>query len=126
MFDAVAVTLPAADMERAKAFYRDYLDLEPYQTDEDGTARYNVGDMMMLLYPSEFAGTNQATAAGFGVSDLEGTVAGLRVRGIAFEEYDFGDAATVDGILSFPDGTKAAWFKDTEGNILGLFQDAGA
>lgn len=124
MFDAIAATLPAADIERAKGFYRDKLGLEPFQEEVDRSARYRVGETLFMLYPSEFAGTNQATAAGFAVSDIEAVVAELRGRGIAFEEVEFAGARTVDGILSMPDGTRGAWFKDSEGNVIGLFQEA--
>ncbi len=80
-----------------------------------------MGDTTLVVYPSQFAGTNQATAAGLGVDDVEEVVIDLRDKGIRFEEYDFGDFRTVDGIFTAPDGTRGAWFKDTEGNIIGLF-----
>jgi predicted enzyme related to lactoylglutathione lyase len=124
MFDAVAATLPAADMARAKEFYRERLSLEPFQEEPDGSARYRLGESMFLIYPSEFAGTNRATAAGFAVSNIEAVVGDLRGRGVVFEELDYGEAKTVNGILSMPSGTRGAWFKDSEGNTIGLFQDA--
>ena len=124
MFDAVVATLPAADITRAKAFYREKLAVEPLTEDADGSLRYQVGDTMLLIYPSEFAGTNQATAAGFAVSDIETVVVDLRGRGVVFEDLDYGEAKTVDGILALPNGTRGAWFKDSEGNTIGVFQDA--
>ena len=120
MFDAVAATLPAADMARAKEFYRDKLGLEPFQEEPDGSARYRLGESLFLVYPSEFAGTNRATAAGFAVSDIESVVGDLRDRGVVFEELDYGEAKTVDGILTMPNGTRGAWFNDSEGNRVGL------
>jgi len=74
------------------------------------------------VYPSQFAGTNQATAAAWQVDDLAAVVAALRERGVVFEEYDLGEIRTVDGIAVAPDGTKAAWSRDSEGNILGISQ----
>ena len=124
MFDAVVATLPVADIARAKAFYREKLALEPFQEEADGSARYQVGATMLLIYPSEFAGTNQATAAGFSVSDIEAVVADLGGRGVVFEELDYGDMKTVGGILEMPNGTRGAWFNDSEGNTIGVFQDA--
>jgi len=117
----IAATLPASDMERAKAWYAKVLQLQPKEITEDGSAWYELGQTSFIVYPSEYAGTNKATAAAIGVDDVEATVAELKSRGAVFEEYDFGDdARTVDGILTSPSGRKMAWCKDSEGNILGL------
>ena len=119
------VTLPATDLDRAKAWYASVLGLEPVSLDESGDAWYESGGSRFLLYASTFAGTNQATAAGIEVDDVDASVAELRARGASFEEYDFGDAfRTVDGIVTAADGRKLAWFKDSEGNILGLVSAA--
>jgi catechol 2,3-dioxygenase-like lactoylglutathione lyase family enzyme len=59
------------------------------------------------------------------VPDVRATVEGLRARGVTFEEYDFGDFKTVDGIMETPDGFANAWFKDGDGNIVGVVSDAG-
>ncbi len=116
-------TLPASDMARAKEWYRDKLGLKPVEELPMGEAMYETGGSQFMLYPSKFAGTNQATAAGFLVSDFDATVAELRSNGVIFEEYDFGEGmATVDGVIMMPDGRKGAWFKDSEGNTLGLAQ----
>ena len=116
-------SLPASDMARAKEFYKDKLDLKPTRDASDGGVYYETGGTEFFLYPTSFAGTNQATAAGWSVDDIESTVAGLKSRGVVFEEYDFDELKTVDGIATTPDGQKAAWFKDSEGNILAVFQD---
>lgn len=121
---ALQASLPASDIARAKDFYRDKLDLKPVREASDGGAYYESGGAAFFLYPSGFAGTNQATAAAWEVDDIEATVAELRGRGVVFEEYDFDELKTVDGIATTPEGQKAAWFKDSEGNILGLFKDA--
>ncbi len=116
-----AVSLPAADMDRAKAWYASILELEPSRITENGDAWYEIEGTRMLLYASQFAGTNQATAAGLEVEDLEATVTALKARGAIFEDYDFGEEfRTVDGILTTPNGQKMAWLKDSEGNILGI------
>lgn len=112
-------TLPASDMARAKSFYADKLDLKPVE-DSEHEAWYETGGARFLLYMSGFAGTNKATAAGFNVDDVEATVADLKGRGVTFEEYDFDELKTVDSIATTEDGTKAAWFKDSEGNIIGI------
>jgi catechol 2,3-dioxygenase-like lactoylglutathione lyase family enzyme len=108
-------------MERAKAWYASVLQMEPAEVDENGDAWYESGGTRFLLYASQFAGTNQATAMGVEVEDVDAAVAEFRARGAVFEEYDFGeDFRTVDGIVTTPDGEKTAWLKDSEGNILGL------
>jgi catechol 2,3-dioxygenase-like lactoylglutathione lyase family enzyme len=114
--------LPASDLDRAKRWYSEKLDLEPVREDEYGGAEYEAGGATFLLYRSEFAGTNKATAAGFRVDDFDGAIAELRSRGVVFEEVDFGEfGSTVDGVMTMPDSNdKAAWFKDSEGNILAI------
>ena len=119
---ALHPVLPASDLDRAKRWYAEKLGLEPVREDEYGGAEYEVGGAMFLVYRSEFAGTNKATAAGFRVDDFDATVAELRSAGVVFEDVDFGEfGSTVDGVITMPGSTdKAAWFKDSEGNILSL------
>ena len=124
MFDNTPLhtVLPASDLDRAKKWYSDKLGLEPVSEDEYGGAHYEVGGASFIVYLSDFAGTNQATAAGFQVQDFDSVVAELRTRGVTFEDVDFGEMGeTVDGVITTPDGSdKAAWFKDSEGNILSV------
>lgn len=114
--------LPASDLERAKRWYSDKLGLEPVEEDEYGGAHYEIGGGTFLVYTSEFAGTNKATAAGFRVENFDAVIAELRGNGVVFEDVDFGPlGVSVDGVIATPDGKdKAAWFKDSEGNILSL------
>ena len=115
--------LPVADIERAKTWYADKLGMEPSMEDEErGMAMYQHAGSMFLLYTTEHAGTNKATAAGFMVDDFDEVVARLRDKGVTFEEVDFGEGGkTVDGVITSPDGTeKSAWFQDSEGNIIGV------
>lgn len=117
----IGATLPASDLERAKDWYSRVLELEPVETTEDGSFWYETGGTRFMVYSSQFAGTNQATAAAIGVDDVEAAVAEYRSRGAVMEEYDFGeDFRTVNGILTTPTGAKMAWMKDSEGNILGV------
>ena len=119
---ALHPVLPASDLDRAKRWCAEKLGIEPVREDEYGGAEYEVGGAMFLIYRSEFAGTNKATAAGFRVDDFDATIAELRSAGVVFEDVDFGEfGSTVDGVLTMPGSTdKAAWFKDSEGNILSL------
>jgi predicted enzyme related to lactoylglutathione lyase len=112
-------TIPAADLPRARQFYEKTLGFDPDLVTPTGVF-YRAKGSLLFVYASTFAGTNQATTAGFQVPDLPAAVAELKSRGIRFEEYDLGDYKTVDGMMDTPSG-KSAWFKDTEGNIIGLF-----
>lgn len=116
--------LPASDFDRAKAWYSDKLGLEPtFEDTERGMAGYEHAGGMLLVYTSEFAGTNLATAAGFISDDFDADVAALRARGVILEDLEFPDGtSTVDGIAEAPDGSggKSAWFQDSEGNILAI------
>ncbi len=125
MFDQSPLmpTLAASDLDRAKSWYADKLGLEPVSEDpERGTAVYEIGGSPFMVYLSEFAGTNKATAAGLFVTNFDSVVDQLRANGVEFESIDFGEMGhTVDGVISSPDGSeKGAWFKDSEGNILAI------
>jgi catechol 2,3-dioxygenase-like lactoylglutathione lyase family enzyme len=112
--------LAASDLDRARAWYSEKLGLEPVNPDDDELL-YRVGGTQFGVYPSENAGTNQATAARLIVADFDAARANLVSRGVVFEDYDLGeDFRTVEGVLVSPDGEKTSWFKDSEGNILAL------
>lgn len=113
-------TIPASDLARARRFYEETLGFEADRVTPAGVV-YRAKDSWLLLYPSSSAGTNKATACGFQVPDLPAMVAELKGRGIRFEEYEFPDFKTVNGIVRTPVGS-SAWFKDSEGNIIGLVQ----
>jgi predicted enzyme related to lactoylglutathione lyase len=119
-FSDAAATLPASDFERAKAFYGGTLGLESFMEDAGGVM-YRAGSSSVFVYPSEFAGTNKATAATFVVADTVAAMEELRGKGVTFEEYDFPGLKTVNGIAEM-DGERAAWFVDSEGNILSISQ----
>jgi hypothetical protein len=74
------------------------------------------------VYPSEFAGTNKATSMGFMAKDLTAEMDALKAKGITFEEYDIPGVHTEGGIHDFGNGERGAWFKDSEGNIIALFE----
>jgi catechol 2,3-dioxygenase-like lactoylglutathione lyase family enzyme len=117
-----AAMLPASDIERAKGWYRDTLGLEPGYEDEGGVQYETGGGTQFWVYPSQFAGTNQATALGFLAKDLSSEMDELRSKGVTFEEYDIPGVKTVDGVAEFAPGERGAWFKDSEGNIIALFE----
>ncbi len=127
-------TLPASDLERAKAFYRDTLRLAVVLETPDGVVFEVAADVgqprvgwadsaTFLVYPTPNTDRGGHTQMGFLVDDLEATVAELKERGVVFEEYDSPGLRTVDGIASIARGNgKGAWFKDTEGNLIGLVE----
>jgi predicted enzyme related to lactoylglutathione lyase len=119
----VATMIPASDIERAKKWYADTLDLKPTSEDPDAGVQYRMGEgTEFWLYPSNFAGTNQATVMGFLAQDLQAEMDDLKRKGAKFEEYDIPGVKTVEGIAEFAPGERGAWFKDSEGNILALFE----
>ena len=123
MFNGLALhaTIPASDFARAKSWYADKLDLTPVEEDEaDQGAWYETGGIRFLIYPSGFAGTNQATAATFRTDEFDAAIAHLRAAGVSLIDYDFEGFQTVDGVFAAPDGNRAAWFMDSEGNTLAV------
>jgi catechol 2,3-dioxygenase-like lactoylglutathione lyase family enzyme len=117
--DAV-VTLAVKDMEAAKKFYGDTLGLTKEKEDYGGVL-YRSGNSRVFVYTSEFAGTNKATAAGWGVGDdLDKVVADLKSKGVTFEQYDNLPEVKREGDIHIMGDLKAVWFKDPDGNILNI------
>jgi catechol 2,3-dioxygenase-like lactoylglutathione lyase family enzyme len=124
----VATRLPAQDLARARAFYADKLGLHPVE-EREGGLRYVCAGGEFALFESAGAPSGAHTQMGWEVDDIEATVAGLRSRGVFFEEYDGPDLQTVNGIAdiegNYPSkgiGERGAWFRDSEGNMLGIGQ----
>src|SRR5919197_5455259 len=124
----VAAIVPVSDVDRAVEFYGDVLGLEVQARRQDlpenREAEFRAGTGTLLAYESVGAGQSRHTVAGFRVDDIVATVAGLRERGVTFEEYDMPDLKTENGIASVGD-VRAAWFKDPDGNILAVEQAGG-
>jgi len=114
--------VPAADVERARAYWEGILGFRP-TTVLPTAVIYECLDSWFAISRSSGAGTSQATALAFMSEDLEADVADLKGRGVTFEEYDYPTLRTVDSIAQMA-GFRAAWFKDSEGNIVGLVQFA--
>ena len=97
--------LPASDPERTRGWYHEKLGLQPVSTTPFGDLRYKAGGVEFLVYQSELAGTNQATAAGFRLKNFDEVVAFLRSTGVVIGRIDFGEmGATVGGVITTPDG----------------------
>ena len=113
--------LPAADIARARKFYEEKVGLVAREEVAGGVIYECWNGSWVFLYPSGGAGTSKARQAFWQVDDVEAEVADLRSRGVVFEEYDLPGVKTVNGIAT-GGGAKAAWFKDSEGNILAVVQ----
>jgi predicted enzyme related to lactoylglutathione lyase len=113
--------IPAKDVARARRFYEDKVGLKPKQEIAGGVV-YEFGKgTACFLYPTQNAGTSRASQAYWQVQDIERELAELKKRGVQFEEYDMPAMKTVNSIFT-GGGAKAAWFKDSEGNILAVIQ----
>ena len=112
---------PAKDVARARRFYEGKLGLKARQEIADGVV-YEFGKgTAAFLYATPNAGTSKASQAFWQVEDIEQEVAELKKRGVQFEDYDVPDMKGSNSIYT-GGGAKAAWFKDSEGNILALIQ----
>lgn len=116
----VMATIAVKDMNVAKKFYEDTLGLKKGEFDDPGGAVYESGGSKVLVYVSQYAGTNQATAATWDVGDeLDDIVKDLQAKGVRFEHYDLPDT-TREGDIHVSGSMRIAWLKDPDGNILAL------
>lgn len=118
---SIYTVLPAADLGRARAWYRDKLGLEPTLEKPGMLAYSGPSGYIFQLYETSNAGTAQNTQMGWSTSELDADVAELRERGVVFEEYDLPGLKTENGI-AFVGTERAAWFTDSEGNIIVISQ----
>jgi catechol 2,3-dioxygenase-like lactoylglutathione lyase family enzyme len=115
-----AATLPVRDLEAARDFYENTLGLTPVM-ETPGAVLYRSGNSMVLVYPSEYAGTNRATAASWSAGDdFDAVVESLRAKGVTFEHYDDLPDTTREGDVHVSEGFRGVWFKDPDGNILSV------
>ena len=114
-------TIPASDMARARAWYAEKLGFEPMLDLPSGMMYEAAEGTRFVVFPSPNAGQAPQTCMGFATSDIEREVRDLKTRGVTFEEYDLPNFKTVDSIMS-TGLTRSAWFRDSEGNILGIVQ----
>jgi predicted enzyme related to lactoylglutathione lyase len=112
-------TIAVKDTTAAAKFYEGKVGLKKLDSDMEGVLVYQSGNSKLLVYKSEFAGTNQATAATWLVDDVDSEVGALKSKGVVFERYDFPDV-TREGDVHVFGKTRAAWFKDPDGNILSI------
>ena len=117
---SVTANIPAADLDRARSFYADTLGMTPSSEMADaGMLIYRTdGGTTFQVYQTEFAGQAGHTIAQFHVDDVEGEARALQEKGVALETYDMPGVTWDNGVADMGAIGKAAWFKDSEGNIL--------
>ena len=125
---AVTSRIPAQDLQRARRFYADKLGLEPSE-ERAGGLLYRCASGEFALFESAGTATGAFTQMAWQVDDIEAVVRALRARGVRFEDYDMPGLTTIDGIATiegnYPSkgtGERAAWFRDSEGNLLAIGQ----
>jgi catechol 2,3-dioxygenase-like lactoylglutathione lyase family enzyme len=110
-------TIPVRDLDRARGFYVDVLGLEHVATSDAGVL-LRAGDGRLLLYRSS-APPPGHTLAGFEVEALDPVIPALKQRGVRFEDYDVPGLKTIDHV-AWIGPERAAWFRDSEENILSI------
>ena len=115
----VMATVAVKDLPTARKFYEGALGLEVADASGSEAITFKSGLSLLIVYRSQFAGTNKATALNWKVDDIDETVAALRGKGVTFEHYDF-PGVTREGDVHVMGPMKSAWFKDPDGNIIAL------
>lgn len=114
----VHTTLPVSDMERAKTWWREKVGFTPKEEDPGG-AYYESGGSTFALFPTQHAGTAKNTQMEWSVKDLRAEVAELKKRGVTFEHFDM-EGVEWEGDIAKMGPFLGCWFKDSEGNTLGI------
>ena len=118
----VSCMLPVKDLARARGFYEQQLGLQPQGAKPDGKFVYRCGGTEIALFPKPEGTQARHTALSFRVADIAAAIGALEARGVRFADYDLPGLKTVDHVCVLG-AEKAAWFEDTEGNILCLHED---
>ena len=112
--------LAVKDVARARRFYEEVLGFVPLANGMDDVLQFRAGELVFVVYPSQYAGTNRATALTWTVGDqLEAAVETLKAKGVTFEHYQLPDTVR-EGDIHVSGGIRNAWFKDPDGNIHAL------
>ena len=116
------LSIPTQDLERARRFYEDRLQLAPLGQRPDGKFMYRLGGTEIALFPKPEGTKAEHTALSFRVDNIGAAIAALKARGVDFDDYDLPGFKTVEHVCVLG-SEKAAWFRDPEGNILCLHED---
>ena len=118
----VTTMLPVKDLERARDFYLNKLGLEALGLRPDGKFLLRCGDATLALFPKPEGTKAEHTAVSFSVDDIVAAIRDLKGRGVAFHDYDMPGFKTIEHVAIIG-AEKAAWFNDTEGNILCVHEE---
>jgi predicted enzyme related to lactoylglutathione lyase len=123
----VEANIPAGDLARARDFYADKLGLTPVQDVMGVNLVYETAaGTRFNIYETAYAGQAGHTIAQFHVDDLDAEVHDLQAKGVTFEVYEEMPGVAWDGVIASLQGLgRAAWFRDSEGNILCVDQPEG-
>jgi len=122
---ASAAALPAQDIARARKFYEQTLGLAPSEIGPDGGVWYKTGETTFFVFPSQGKASGDHTQIGLEVDDIAAAVNELKSKGVKLEEYDSPQVKTNNGIVDMGD-SRGCWFKDSEGNLIGVMQRVAA
>ncbi|HKQ24664.1 MAG TPA: VOC family protein [Burkholderiales bacterium] len=115
-----AANIAVRNMKIARKFYEGTLGLKAIGTQGEELVAYRSGSSTILVYRSDFAGTNKATGLTWTVGDDVETIArSLKAKGVTFEHYDL-PGMTLKGDVHVASAMKIAWFTDPDGNILSI------
>ena len=112
-------TVAVSDLAAARRFYEGTLGLKVLHQEGEEAVDYTAGRGRILVYRSQFARTNKATAVTWMVKDIEAAVRDLKGKGITFEKYDMPGMKEEGGIYT-AGNLRNAWFKDPDGNVHAL------
>jgi predicted enzyme related to lactoylglutathione lyase len=121
MLKEAHAVLPAADLQRAREFYHNALELDPDEVHEGRLTYHPASGSAFDIYETTNAGSAKNTQMCWVTEDLDSEMARLRERGVQFEDYDIPGMKTENGVATIED-TRSAWFRDSEGNFLCITQ----
>jgi len=111
--------IAVSDADRARSFYRDTLGLDLVDEGMGEVMTFRTGNTQLIVYKSQFAGTNEANAVVWdGGDEVDAIVADLKAKGVTFEHYPDMEGMRLEGDVHVSGDMKAVWFKDPDGNIL--------
>jgi predicted enzyme related to lactoylglutathione lyase len=118
----LVANIPATDLGRAMMWYEEKLGLRPVMDLGISGQLYQTGGVFWLMYQTAAAGTGKHTVVAWVVPSIADAMRDMRAKGVVFEDYDMGDQGptTENGVARGPEGGAAAWFKDSEDNILSI------